>query len=170
MPRKGELGKFELKKMPSLQEWRSVSSRYPGGISVQVGQAARAFADCFGTMQPGDMAIMGLPDEKPKQLLGLNAEIKASQAQLETLQASYQRLLMKGPWAMHRSDLFREGIEPLEAYAQALKNHYQRLEYLTIKIVRLREYRDDIEAGLVKKSLEQKEHKGEGANARKITS
>lgn len=170
MPRKGELGTIELKQMPSLQEWRSVSRRYPGGISVQAGLAARAFADCFGTMQPGDMAIMGLPDEKPRQLLGLNAEIKASQAQLETLQASYQRLLMKGPWAMHRGDLFREGIQPLEAYAQALKNHYQRLEYLTIKVVRLREYRDDIEADLIKKSLEREEQQGEGAITRKITS
>lgn len=157
MPRKGELATPELKKMPGLLEWRRVSRRYPNGISLEAGLAARVFADCFGTMQPGDMAILGLPSEMGKQILALNAEYKACQAQRHTLQSSYQRLREKGPWAMHRRDLFREGVEPLQAYEEALKNHYRRLEYLTIKSARLKEFRDDIEAELIQQSLGREE-------------
>lgn len=157
MPRKGELATPELKKMPGLMEWRRVARRYPKGITMEAGLAARVFADCFGAMQPGDMAIIALPTEKGKQIVALNAEYKACLAQRHTLQSSYQRLMDKGPWAMHRRDLFREGIEPLQAYEQALKHHHQRLEYLHIKSARLKEFRDDIEAELIRQSMEREE-------------
>jgi len=154
MPRRGELATPELKQMPSLSEWKRVARRYPGGVTIEAGVSARVFAACFGMMQPGDMTIIGLPRDRKDKLLVLSREIKACHAQLHTLMSSYKRLLDKGPWAMHRRDLFRDGIAPIQAYDSALDNHYRRVEYLTIKAARLKEYRDVLEDEMIEERMQ----------------